>query len=70
MKKAINGGIEDLWTDIDLAEYLGVSPQTIANRVSAGLEMPPFMKICGKRRWLARSVIEYLRDREQRCGPA
>lgn len=55
-----------LWTDADLAKYFGIDPATVGNRVSRRRDMPPYVKIGGKRRWVPYSVQEWLREREVR----
>ncbi len=53
-----------VWTDKELAIVLELKPQTIANRVSQGKSMPPYVKIGGKRRWLRVEVLNWLLSRQ------
>lgn len=55
---------DSLWTDVDLAGYLKLEPQTIANNISKRKDMPPHVKIGGKRRWIPDSVRAWVKKRE------
>lgn len=52
-----------LWTDAQLAQFLQIAPQTIANRVSQGRPMPPYVRIGGARRWFEGEVVAWLKSR-------
>lgn len=44
----------------ELSEYLGISPQTIYNKISRGNFPIPFKRIFGLLRWEKRDVDEFL----------
>ncbi len=44
----------------ELSEYLGISPQTIYNKVNRGNFPIPFKKIFGLLKWEKRDVDEFL----------
>jgi predicted DNA-binding transcriptional regulator AlpA len=44
----------------ELSEYLGISPQTIYNKVNRGNFPIPFKKIFGLLKWEKRDVEEFL----------
>ncbi len=53
---------KDYLTDGDLAELLGISIQSLRNKVSAGERLPPRIKPpgCRNRLWPKRSVYDWL----------
>ncbi len=44
----------------ELAEYLGISPQTIYNKINSGNFPIPFKKVFGLLRWEKKDVDQFL----------
>lgn len=52
-----------LLTPDDLALRLGLSRQTIYNRMNIKGDLPPFVKVCGKPRFCAERVEKWLKEK-------
>ncbi|WP_148045455.1 helix-turn-helix transcriptional regulator [Salinisphaera orenii] len=62
--KEVSTHIVPLWTDVQLAEFLQIAPQTIANRISQGRQMPPHVRVGGARRWIVEQVVDWLKSQQ------
>lgn len=54
----------------ELSEYIGVSPQTIYNRINRGKFPIPYKKVFGLLKWEKKDVDEFLdKLNPHRCHP-